>query len=812
MSNPSSAGTLTLPVTGMTCANCAATIERSLRRLDGVGEASVTLATERASVTFDPARVNAQTLVDRVRRAGYDVALGDLDLAVSRMADDNDARRLEAALREQPGVVSVAVSYAAERAHVRYLPTEISPMDLRRAVESQGFEAVERAGGVEDAEAAARARETNRQRRLLVVGLAFTLPLFVLSMAADFGILPMAVVHAPAFGWIQWALATPVQFLVGAQYYTGSYKALRNRTANMDVLIAMGSSAAYFYSLAVLLGVAEGHLYFETAAVIITLIVLGKFLEARARGQTSDAIRHLLRLRPDIAHVVRDGVETDIPVNDVRVADVFIVRPGEKIPADGRILEGGSSVDESMLTGESMPVAKGPGVEVIGGTLNQLGRLKVQAERVGGDTTLAQIIRLVEQAQASKAPIQRLADRVSAVFVPIVIGIAALTFLAWFLAAPTPASGNTVLAEALIHAVAVLVIACPCAMGLATPTAVMVGTGRAAELGILFKSGEALETAGRTTTVVLDKTGTITRGRPEVTDVVVAGGPEEEEALLRLVAGAESGSEHPLAQAALAAARTRGIRIPEPSTVEAVPGRGIVAEVEGKAILVGTSEFLEERGVQIGVLARPVADLQKRARTAVVVAIDGDPAGVLGIADAVKEGSAAAVADLTGMGLRVMMISGDNPATAESIGAEVGIAAADVLGGVLPGGKADAVRSLQDKGETVAMAGDGINDAPALAQADVGLAVGTGTDVAVSTAPITIIGGELRGVARAVQLSRRTLRTIRQNLFWALFYNVVLIPAAAFGLLTPMLAAAAMAFSSVFVVSNSLRLRRARTV
>lgn len=800
---------LTLPVTGMTCANCVSTIERNLRRLDGVAQATVSLASERASVAFDPSRVDARRLVERVRRAGYDVALGDLDLAVARLADDNDARRLEQALRGHPAVVEAAVSFAAERARVRYLPTAATPADLRRLVEAQGFEAVERGAGAEDAERAARTREIRRQRRLLIAGAIFTLPLFLLSMAADLGLAPMAWRHAPTFAWIQALLATPVQFYVGWQYYTGGFKALRNGAANMDVLIAMGSSAAYFYSLAVLLGLATGHMYFETAAVIITLIVLGKYLEARARGRTSEAIRHLMRLRPELARVVRDGVEIEVPVDEVRLGEVFVVRPGDKIPVDGRVVEGASSVDESMLTGESMPVDKAVGSEIIGGTLNRLGRLKAEASRVGGETMLAQIIRLVEEAQASKAPIQRLADRVSAVFVPIVLAIAAATFLGWLVVAPPPDPGNTVVAQALIRAVAVLVIACPCAMGLATPTAVMVGTGRGAEMGILFKSGEALESAGRITAVILDKTGTITRGHPSVTDVIAAEGAAENE-FLRLTAGAERGSEHPLAEAVVAAARERGLSVPEPESLEAVPGEGLAAKVEGRDVLVGTVAFLGRRGVSLDGLGSAVERLQAEAKTAVVAAVDGKARGAIGIADSVKDGSVEAIESLHRMGLRVVMISGDHPATALAIGRQVGIAASDVRGGVLPGGKAAEVEALQAAGEKVAMAGDGINDAPALARADVGMAVGTGADVAVSTAPVTLIGGDLRGVPRAIALSRKTLRVIRQNLFWALFYNVVLIPAAAFGLLTPILAAAAMAFSSVFVVSNSLRLRTVR--
>jgi Cu+-exporting ATPase len=760
---------VTLPVTGMTCANCVSTIERNLRRLDGVEDASVSLASERAEVAYDSSKVDPAGLVARVRRAGYDVALGDLDLSIQGLADDNDARRLEQRLRAEPGVIDAQVNYAAERARLRFLPTLLTASEVRKAVEAQGFEAVERGAGAEDVERAARTREIDRQRKRLLVGLIFTVPLFALSMAADLGLLPMAWRHAALFGWVQWALATPVQFYSGGQYYSGAFKALRNRTANMDVLIAMGSSAAYFYSVAVVVGLASGHLYFETAAVIITLIVLGKLLEARARGRTSEAVRQLMRLRPETARVVRDGQEREVPVQEVRVGDVFVVKPGEKIPVDGRILEGQSSIDEAMLTGESMPVDKGVGDDVIGGTMNRLGRLKAEAVRVGTDTTLAQIVRLVEQAQATKAPIQRLADRVSAVFVPIVLAIAALTFLAWYAFGPAPGAGNTVLSQALIHAVAVLVIACPCAMGLATPTAVMVGTGRGAEMGILFKSGEALETTGRATAVILDKTGTITQGRPAVSRVVMAkNGADGEEEFLRLVAGAEVGSEHPLAEAVVAEARARGIQLPEPEGLEAIPGEGIEAQVEGRRVLVGTANFLARRGIALDGLQAEVEGIQREARTAVVAAIDGRAAGVLAIADSVKEGSAEAIQQLRKMGLRVLMISGDNRATAEAIGSQVGLTQGEVRGGVLPDGKAAEVETLQAAGQKVAMVGDGINDAPALARADTGLAIGTGADVAVSAAPVTLIGGDLRGVPRAIGLSRRTLRVIRQNLFWAL--------------------------------------------
>ncbi len=807
---------LTLPITGMTCANCVSTVERTLKKLDGVSFASVNLASERASVSYDPERVNQGALIERVRRAGYDVALGEAELNLRRLADSNDAARLETTLLEQTGVVEVSVNLASEKARVRYLPTAISQNDLRRVVEQAGFELFAADAGQEDVERLAREAEINHQRRLLIIGVLFTLPLFTLSMLRDLGLLPAAMQHAGWLNWLMLVLATPVQFLVGGQYYDGAFKALRNRAANMDVLIAMGSSAAYFYSIPVLLGWIPGHVYFETAAVIITLIVLGKFLEARAKGRTSEAIKKLLSLRPKTARVFRDGEEQDIPADAVQVGDLVIVRPGERIPVDGVVVEGRSSIDESMLTGESMPVAKGPGDAVVGATVNKLGRLKFEALKIGKDTALAQIIRLVEEAQGSKAPIQRLADKVSEVFVPVVIGIALLTFLGWYFLAPPPTGEISAFTRALINMVAVLVIACPCAMGLATPTAVMVGTGRGANSGILFKSSEALERAGSLTTVVLDKTGTITRGQPTVTDVIILDDRFEADVVLALAAGAERGSEHPLGDAIVAAATERDLQLSEPVGFQAIEGQGIKAQVDGHGVMVGSLKMLASEGIPAASIGESVAKIQSQARTAVIAVIDGVPAAVLGIADSLKEGSKEAIESLKSLGLEVGMITGDNLATAEAIAASVGIQDPGgsrnslVRAEVLPGDKVNVIKELEEAGKIVAMVGDGINDAPALAQADVGIAIGTGTDVAIAAAPITLLSGDLRGVERAIKLSRATLRTIRQNLFWALIYNVLLIPSAALGLLNPMLAAGAMSFSSIFVVSNSLRLRRLR--
>ncbi|MFN2208105.1 MAG: copper-translocating P-type ATPase, partial [Candidatus Promineifilaceae bacterium] len=690
---------------------------------------------------------------------------------------------------------------------------------LAAAVRKAGYDVVDSDEGEDlvDAEAQARAAEIQHQKKRLITGLIFTVPLFVLSMARDFGLLG-AWSHENWVNWLFLALATPVQFYVGWDYYTGAYKSLRNGSANMDVLVAMGSSVAYFYSLAVLIALTMGstalgtHVYFETSAVIITLIVLGKLLEARAKGQTSEAIRKLAGLQARTARVQRNGVTVDIPVEQVVVGDLILVRPGEKIPVDGIVTDGRSAVDESMITGESMPVSKSAGDEVIGATINKQGLLTFEATRVGKDTALAQIITLVEQAQGSKAPIQSIVDRVAAYFVPFVIITALITFAIWYFV-----SGDGVVA--LIRMVAVLVIACPCAMGLATPTSITVGMGKGAEYGILFRNSAALEAAHGLDTIVLDKTGTITRGEPQVTDLLLSTSISRGESeLLRLAASAERGSEHPLGEAIVRAAADRGLGLSMPDSFEGIAGLGIAAEVDGSRVLLGNMRLMERENVALNGLGPRAKTLQDEAKTAMWLAVDGQAAALIAVADTIKDGSREAVARLQKMGLDVVMMTGDNQATAEAIARAAGVDR--VFAEVLPGEKAAYVKQLQDEGRVVAMVGDGINDAPALAQADVGMAIGTGTDVAVETADVILMRGDLRSVPQAVQLSKATMRNIYENLGWAFGYNVALIPIAAGVLapfegvpiflrqLQPMLAAGAMAFSSFSVVMNALRLRR----
>ena len=816
--------TMTLPVIGMTCANCVAAVERNAKKVDGVAAANVNFASEKFTVTFDPAVVDPkaviQEVIARVRKAGYDVPVAEVELALLGMTCVNCANTIQRRLNKVEGVLEATVNYAAERATVRFVPGVVTREDLVAAVRKAGYDVVTPAtdaDDAQDAEAAARAAELRHQWTRLIVGAVFALPLFVLSMARDFGLVGEWA-HAAWVNWLFLALATPVQFYVGWDYYTGAYKSLRNGAANMDVLVAMGSSVAYLYSVAVLIALTLGshalghHVYFETSAVIITLIVLGKLLEVQAKGRTSAAIKKLMGLQAKTARVARDGAEVDIPISQVLRGDVVIVRPGEKIPVDGVVVSGATAVDESMITGESLPVDKQVGDTVIGATINKQGLLKFQATKVGKETALAQIIRLVEQAQGSRAPIQRVVDQVSAYFVPAVIGLAVLAFAVWMLS-------GAGFVPALLRLVAVLVIACPCAMGLATPTSIMVGVGKGAEAGILFKNSAALEQAQKLTAIVLDKTGTITQGKPAVTDVVVSGDAQlGRDELLRLAASAERGSEHPLGESIVAAAQAAGLALSEPAGFEGIAGHGIAAQVDGRRVLLGNLRLMQREQVALNGLGPKAEALQAAAKTAMWLAVDGQASALIGVADTVKEGSREAVTALHKQGLLVVMMTGDNQATAQAIADAVGIDR--VFAEVLPGDKASYVAKLQAEGHRVGMVGDGINDAPALAQADVGIAIGTGTDVAMETADVTLMRGDLRSVPQALKLSRATMRNITENLVWAFGYNVALIPIAAGVLapfawapdflrqLHPILAAGAMAFSSISVVSNSLRLRR----
>ncbi len=811
---------LTLPVTGMTCANCSANVARNLNKLEGV-QANVNLATEKAIVTYDPDLVRPDAMVGAIEGIGYGVVKRAYDLTIKGAAAQTD--EIETVLKGVDGVLEAEIDPKFNRVAVIAIG-DVRRADLIRALTGAGYEAAagEETQSPEDAERAAREAEVHHEMKRLIVGLIFTVPLFIMSMARDFSLLG-AWAHEPWVNVLFWALATPVQFYVGWDYYVGGWKSLKSGAANMDVLVALGSTVAYIYSVVVTLGLLGGHVYFETSAAIITLIVTGKMLETRAKSSASEAIRALMRLRPETARVMRGGEETEVPLEEVQVGEMVIVKPGEKIPVDGVIVMGESAVDESMITGESMPVDKEMDDEVIGATLNKQGLLQIRATKVGRDTALAQIIRLVEQAQGSKAPIQRLADQVSAWFVPLVVGIAVVTFLLWWL-------GGATFTEALVRMVAVLVISCPCAMGLATPAAVMVGTGIGAKNGILFKSSTALELAHKMSAIVLDKTGTITRGEPAVTDIVTApdwNGTRND--LLRLAASAESGSEHPIGRAVVYSARDEGVKAEKVGTFEAIAGHGIRAEVSGRAVLMGSTRLMNERGVDISALADAIRRLESEAKTVIITAVAQEPhngstewrlAGLLAVADTIKEGSEQAVKNMHRLGLDVYMITGDNAAVADAIAQKAGID--HTLAEVLPQDKADEVANLQEGGHIVGMVGDGINDAPALAQADVGIAIGTGTDVAMETADVTLIKGDLRGVSKAIALSKATLRTIKENLFWAFGYNVLLIPVAAGVLapfdwapeflrhLHPILAALAMAFSDVSLLLNSLRLRNAK--
>jgi Cu+-exporting ATPase len=806
-------------VTGMTCTTCARTVEKGLAQTPGVERANVNFASEKASIEYDPAKVDLAKLKDTVSELGYGVAVKKSIFPVGGMTCASCVARVEEALSNVPGVVSANVNLASEKATVEYLEgTAVA--DMRHAVKDAGYELGPEAQAMEDVTTAAQ-REIRVLRNRFVVAVVLAAIIMALAFGPSFAGKP----------YLLWALATPVQFWAGLRFYRGAWGALKHRTSDMNTLIAVGTSVAYVYSVIAVIapglfatGILAPNLYFDTSAAIIALILLGRFLEARARGQTSEAIKKLINMQPKTALVVREGEQREIPVEEVQVGDLILVRPGERVPVDGIVHGGYSSIDESMITGESIPVEKKVGDDVIGATINKTGSLEIKASKVGKDTTLAHIIRMVEEAQGSKAPIQRMADVIASYFVPAVIGAALVTFAIWYFVGPPP-----VLTFALLNLVAVLVIACPCALGLATPTAIMVGTGKGAEHGVLIRNGEALERAHQINTVLLDKTGTLTRGEPVVTDVIAAPASSPEE-VLRLAASAEHDSEHPLGEAVVKAALEKKLELSPSSDFNAIPGQGIEVLVGSKKLLLGNLKLMEERGFALNGLEKKVDGLLQEGKTVMFLGQDSQVQGIIALADTLKPGVKEAVQTLRGMGIEPAMLTGDNRRTAEAIAREVGIKR--VLAEVLPEHKAAEVKKLQQEGKVVAMVGDGINDAPALAQADIGVAIGTGTDVAIETGDVTLISGDLAGVVTAITLSKRTMRTIRQNLFWAFAYNTALIPIAAgvlylvfgetgvpsglhfilgqYGFLNPILAAAAMAASSITVVSNSLRLRRFR--
>jgi Cu+-exporting ATPase len=804
--------TITIPITGMTCANCAMNIERSLKKADGIREVSVNFAAEQAQVRFDPGKVRTGDLIQRIQAAGYDVLKDRGDFPITGMTCANCAANIQRAVgKKLPGVIHASVNFATERLSVEYIPSIIGPDDIAAAVQKAGYTIIlpEDSDEEEDLEKKARDAEIRNQTQKFLIGAVFAVPLFLMSMARDFSLIGMWS-HAAWVNWLFFALATPVQFYTGWDYYEGGIKSLRNGSANMDVLVAMGSSVAYFYSVALLffpdIG---GHVYFETSAVIITLIKLGKMLESRTKGKTGGAIRKLIGLRPKTAVILVDEKETEIPLTRVSVGDTVVVRPGERIPVDGVVLSGATSVDESMLTGEPLPVDKAVEDKVTGGTINGEGRILFKAMRVGKDTALSQIIRMVQEAQGSKAPIQALADQVAAIFVPSVIIIALITFASWWYV-----QGDFL--PAMIRLTAVLLIACPCALGLATPTAIMAGTGIGAEKGILFKNSQALETTTKLDTIVLDKTGTITMGKPVVTDVI----PLSERSIsmteiLRLAASVEKGSEHPVGRAVVQFAEEQGLELTEPADFKASGGMGVYARIDGAGVRIGKPSWFPALTDQKTVTRR-IRELEDQGKTVMAVMQEEELFGLIAVSDSLKPDSGKAVQRLFDLNLKVVMLTGDNQQTAEAIAARVKIR--DIIAGVRPDQKSAAVKDLQNKGQMVGMVGDGINDAPALAQADVGIAIGTGTDVAIETADVVLSGGSLTGVSDAIRISRQTMRTIRQNLFFAFIYNLILIPVAAGVLapfdavpgflreLHPILAALAMACSSISVVANSLRL------
>jgi P-type Cu+ transporter len=807
---------LNLPITGMSCANCAANISRTVGKLDGVTNANANFAAEQAMVSYDQDKISLNDIVHSIHDLGFKVPLSRKEFPVTGMSCANCAANIERTLNKKvEGIVLASVNFASERLLVDYIPSLVSLGAIVEQIKKIGFDLIVADEGKdeEDVEEIARHAEIKDQTQKFIVGLVFALPLFLISMSRDFGLIG-AWSHASWVNWFFFVLATPVQFYTGMDYYVGAYRNLKNKTTNMDVLIALGSSVAYFYSLAILVipGLG-GHVYFETSAVIITLIKFGKLLEARTKGKTGGAIKKLIKLQPKTATLLKEGVEKEISISRVQLNDIIVIRPGQRIPVDGVIVEGASAIDESMLTGEPIPVDKVKDDMVIGGTVNGEGLLKFKATRVGRQTALAQIIRLVQEAQGSKAPIQALADKVAAMFVPAVITIAVITFGIWW-----GITGEFV--PSMIRMVAVLVIACPCALGLATPTAIMAGTGKGAENGILFKRSQALENAAGLKTIVLDKTGTITMGKPTVVDWIPAktSGLSTDE-LLTLSASLEKGSEHPIGRAIVAFARDKGLVLNDPKNFKAISGFGVEAKLDGQVFRLGKPLWFEQGSGMSDAIREMILELQNKGRTVMVLAKDKDVLGIISVSDVLKPESKQAIKELHSENLKVVMLTGDNLQTARAIASEVNVD--DVHAEVRPEEKSGKVKVFQQNNVLVGMVGDGINDAPALAQADIGFAIGTGTDVAIETGDVILSSGNLMGIPKAIKISRKTIATIRQNLFLAFVYNVILIPVAA-GILAPfdyfpdflrqlhpILAALAMAASSISVVSNSLRLYNA---
>jgi Cu+-exporting ATPase len=803
-----------LPISGMSCASCAAKIEKGLAKVEGVSQATVNFAAEKATVFFHPGQTDVSHLIDKVKDLGYGAKVEKVVLPIQGMTCASCVKKVEKALSSVKGVVQVGVNFATERASVEYIPEEVSIRDLKKVVKEAGYEVLEvKEEDIVEKERLAREAELLRLKQKFITSAVLLIPILILMYGGSL-LEKWIGLSMGTNSFIQFLLATPVQFWAGWQFYIGFWKATKHKTSDMNTLIAVGTSVAYLYSLIVTfvphLIMVKGLMmvvYFDTSAAIIVLILLGRFLEARAKGKTSEAIKKLIGLQPKTARIIRNRNELDIPIEEVVLGDMIVVRPGEKIPVDGMVKEGYSSVDESMVTGESLPVEKKSGDSVIGATINKTGTFKFEATKVGKDTVLAQIVRLVQEAQGSKPPIARMVDVIASYFVPVVISIAIITFIVWYFFGPHPA-----LTYAFLNFVAVLIIACPCALGLATPTSIMVGTGKGAENGILIRGAEALETAHQLNTIVLDKTGTLTKGEPSVTDIIESDQFTQRQ-ILTLAASAEKGSEHPLGEAIVRKARETNLNLLDSRDFQAIAGHGIEATIDSKKILFGNLRLMEEKKVGLNGLLNKAEQLSNEGKTPMFLAVEGNVAGIIAVADTLKENSKEAVEAFHKMGLEVVMLTGDNQRTAKAIANQIGVDR--VLAEVLPEMKAEEVRRLQSEGRKVGMVGDGINDAPALAQADVGIAIGTGTDVAMESSDITLIGGDLRGIVTAIALSKATIRNIKQNLFWAFAYNTILIPVAAgvlfpfFGiLLYPTLAAGAMAFSSVTVVSNALRLRR----